>query len=311
MSESVDVLLATYQGADYLEEQLESILTQTHPSLHLYVRDDGSTDQTIPILKKWASTYPQMITLIPSSENLGVKGNFSELMKHSQAPYIMFADQDDRWFPHKVEDSLEGLIGLERQYGQHIPLLVHSDLIVADQQLKEISPSFWKYAGLSPELTSLNRLLTQNTITGCTVLMNRCLADLAFPIPPEAIMHDWWIALVCACFGHIEPLSQATLYYRQHFKNDIGAKHYHLGAFLRQKIANTQQKGKVSSQTFKQAEAFLTRYCSELSSDQQELLQAYRELPRLPYFQQKIQIIKYQFYKQGFLRNLKDLLTTY
>ncbi len=309
MSERVDVLLATFQGAKYLEEQLESILTQTHPQLYLWIRDDGSSDQTMVILEKWAKTYPQKITLIPPQKRLGIKGNFSELMKHSQAPYMMFSDQDDIWLPHKVEASLDQLIALERQYGSHLPLLVHTDLKVVNKKLEEIAPSFCHYAGLNPKLTTLNRLLAQNVLTGCTLLMNRTLADLSHPIPEEALMHDWWIALVATCFGHINFLDQATLLYRQHGRNEVGAKHYHIWRFIRQILKGNQNKISNIYPTYKQASCFLKRYQSILPPEKQALIKAYEELGQLPYFKQKRQIIKYQFFKQGFLRNARALLT--
>jgi glycosyltransferase involved in cell wall biosynthesis len=309
MSEQVDVLLATFQGANYLEEQLESILTQSHPQLHLWVRDDGSTDQTLSILQKWAQTYPQKITLLSSDGHLGIKGNFSELMKQSQAPYVMFADQDDRWLPNKVEISLDHLKAMERQYGSHLPLLVHTDLKVVDQNLEEIAPSFWHYAGLHPDQTSLNRLLSQNVLTGCTMLMNRALVELAYPIPSIAVMHDWWIALISSCFGHIHFVNQPTILYRQHESNDVGAKRYSLRSFLYQSSKEACKKSNTLKQTYHQANYLLERFEHLLPFEKQDLLRAYGELEKLSYFKKKYQMIKYQFFKQGFLRNAKMLLS--
>ncbi len=309
MSEQVDILLATYQGENYLEEQLESILTQTHPYLHLWIRDDGSSDQTQAILKKWLKTYPQKISLLSTHHHLGIKGNFSELMKHSQAPYIMFADQDDQWLPHKVEASLDQLKALERQYGSHLPLLVHTDLKVVNCHLEEMASSFWHYAGLNPEhSSSLNRLLAQNVLTGCTMFMNRSLIDLAYPIPEEALMHDWWVALVACSFGHIQFLNQATLLYRQHNRNDTGAHQYKVWDFLLEISKGRHRKSRgTTNQTYKQAHCFLERYKSRLPHNKQALFKAYEELEDLSYFKKKRQVIKYQFFKQGFLRNAKSL----
>ncbi len=309
MGEQVDVLLATYQGAQYLEELLESILTQTHPHLHLWVRDDGSTDQTLLILQKWIAAYPHKITLLSDEKHLGIKGNFSELMRQSQAPYLMLADQDDKWLPHKVEASLDQLKAMERQYGSHLPLLVHTDLKVVSQDLKVIASSFWRYAGLNPEHTSLNRLLAQNVLTGCTLLMNRALIDLALPIPQEALMHDWWLALVAACFGHIQHVNQATLLYRQHAGNDTGAKRYDLWYFLKRLARSRQKRVVVSKQTYQQAHRLLDHYYTQLAPAQRHLIQAYIELEHLSYFKQKKQIIRNHFFKHGFLRNARIFLT--
>lgn len=309
MSEQVDILLATFQGAEYLEEQLESILTQTHPQIQLLIRDDRSSDQTLSILLKWAHTYPQKITLLHSTERLGIKGNFSQLMKQSSSPYLMFADQDDKWLPCKVEMSLNQMKSMERQFGSHLPLLVHTDLTVTDQNLKEISHSFCHYAGLNPIQTPLNRLLSQNSITGCTMLMNRALIELALPVPAEAIMHDWWMALVAACFGQIQYVNQPTLFYRQHCSNDTGAKRYGFWSWFNQTRMDLDKKKHSMNQTYRQASCLLERYGQNLSSTNLTLIQAYRDLEKLSYFNKKYQTIKYGFFKQGFLRNAKMLLT--
>lgn len=309
MSEQVDILLATYQGASYLEEQLESIFTQTHPYFHLWIRDDNSFDETKCILQKWAEAYPQKITLIPSKQRLGAKGNFSELMRWSQAPYIMFADQDDKWLPHKVEASLNQFKAMERQYGFHLPLLIHTDLKVVDQKLKNLSSSFCRYTGINPRLTSLNRLLSQNVLTGCTLLMNRSLLELAYPIPEEAMMHDWWIGLVAACFGHIQFFDEPTLLYRQHAHNDTGVKRYSLFRFLNSSSKECETKTICRHQTYRQAKCLFKRYEYLLSSSNKALLKAYEELGELSYFKKQYQVLKYQFFKQGFLRNARLLLT--
>lgn len=308
MSDQVDILLATYQGALYLEAQLDSLFTQTYPHLHVWARDDGSSDQTTLILQKWVDAYPQKMTLIPTTHRLGIKGNFSELMKWSQAPYIMFADQDDQWLPDKIETSLKLLKAMEKHYSSHVPLLIHTDLKVVDQNLKEIAFSFWHYTGLKPALTSLNRLLSQNTLTGCTLLMNRTLLELAYPIPEEAIMHDWWIALVASSFGHIQFLNRPTLLYRQHGYNDTGAKRYSLWHFLHQSSKELQKKTTSTYQTYQQAKVFSKKYKHVLSTEKVNLCKAYAELEHLSYFRKKYQLIKHRFFKQGFLRNIKQLI---
>ncbi len=306
--EKVDVLLATYQGAKYLEEQLKSIFTQTYSSIHLWIRDDGSSDQTFSILQRWAQTYPDKITLLPSEKRLGIIRNFSKLMEMSSAPYVMLADQDDKWLPNKVEISLAHLKAMERQYGPFLPLLVHTDLRVVDQNLQEIAPSFWRYSGINPNHTSLNRLLTQNIITGCTMLMNRALIDAAYPISSDAIMHDWWIALVASCLGRIWFVDQPTLLYRQHDANDVGAKFYNIWRYLSQTIREKRKQLDIAQRTYQQADELWIRYHQILSVEKQFLIKIYKELEKLPCLRKKYLIIKHQFFKQGFLRNIKMLL---
>ena len=304
MSETVDILLATYQGARFLDEQLESILAQTYPHFHIRIRDDGSHDGTFSIIKKWAQAYPRQFTLLPTTERLGIRGNFSELMQNSQAPYAMFADQDDVWLPHKIEASLDQMKAMERSYGTHHPLAVHTDLKVVDRELNEICSSFWRYAGLNPDLIELNRLLPQNVLTGCTMLMNRPLVKLACPVPQAAAMHDWWVALTAACFGHIQYVEQPTILYRQHGGNDTGAKPYSLWYHLK----NFKKSKNNISKTYQQAELFLSRYQNKLPADKKLILERYCELSDLAYLKKNVRVMKYQFFKQGMLRNIKMLL---
>jgi len=305
-NETIDILLATYQGALYLETQLKSIFNQTYSHFHLWARDDGSTDETWSILKKWQQLHPDKMTLFAPKQQLGAKGNFATLLDFSTAPYVMFADQDDEWHPHKIEITYAHCKNLESRFGRHTPLLVHTDATVVTENLGLIAPSFWKYSGLNPSHVSINRLVTQNVLTGCTFLMNRPLIQLSLPIPNEAIMHDWWIGLVASCFGKIEHLPQATLLYRQHHLNDVGARPYRLWHYL------TDKRSKASRcicRTFKQADSFLSHYHTRLTSEQQTLFKTYASLGHSSFFQQKKDILRYRFLKQGFLRNIKHLFT--
>lgn len=311
MTENVDILLASYQGARYIKDQIQSILNQTYPFIHIWIRDDGSTDNTPQILEQIASFYPDRITLLPFHKNLGVRGNFSELMAYSKSPYIMFSDQDDIWLPNKIELSLQAIKKLEALHDPHLPLLVHTDLSVVKHDLSIIKNSFWEYAKLNPSATSLNRLLTQNVLTGCTMILNRSLLNKALPIPSRAIMHDWWIALTAAAFGHICHVDQPTMLYRQHHSNGIGAKKNSLLAYLKEKKTNKKPcvKAHCIEQTYHQAELFFERYSPLLKSDHQKILKTYANLGKMNFLKQKQQILKHKFFKCGFLRNLKHLIS--
>lgn len=300
MKDHVDILLATYRGERYLSEQIQSILAQTHPYIRLLARDDASDDKTPSILQEFAERYPDKIQILPSIKNLGIRGNFSELMKHSTADYMLFADQDDKWHPTKVEDSLKFLKEMERKYGKETPLLAHSDLSVVNGNLELISSSFWHYSYLNPHLDALNRLLAQNVVTGCATIFNRALCKVAWPIPDEAVMHDWWMALVAKAFGQIEPLPIPTILYRQHSSNDTGAKKYGLAD-----VFNAKKWQSSASKSYKQADAFLKRFGDHLEANQRNLVSIYASLGKACFLERKIQIWKCGFFKQGLLRNIK------
>lgn len=293
MKDRVDILLATYQGGLYLQAQLDSIMQQTYPHFHIMIRDDGSTDQTLSIIESFRQTYPDRISVIPCTQRLGVKENFSEIMSQATAPYIMFCDQDDIWLPHKIELNLRKMKELENQEGTETPLLIHTDLQVVKSDLTLIAPSFWHYSRLNPSLTSLNRLLVRNIVTGCAMMMNQKLLKLAYPIPSQSIMHDWWIALVATIFGKIEYIEDTTILYRQHGKNDVGAKKFNWWQFFKNKIYLKQ-----NFNTFKrceQAHQMLERYGAALNPSQKKMLIAFSSLKDLSYFRIITRSLYYHF----------------
>jgi glycosyltransferase involved in cell wall biosynthesis len=225
IEDEIQVLLATYNGERYLRQQLDSILTQDYVDLRILARDDGSNDNTAAILAEYASNLPERIQVLATDAPSGSpKGNFQRLMEASTAPYIMFSDQDDVWDADKASVSMERMRRLEGEHGVGAPLLVFTDLTVVSADLKVLNHSFWRHQNIHPSaIHRLTWLLRHNAMPGCSALFNRPLLDLAVPIPDEAHMHDWWIALVANILGYSSYLDRSTVRYRQHARNSIGA----------------------------------------------------------------------------------------
>ena len=223
---TIDILLPVYDGMPYLEEQIRSLQAQTYEDWRLFVRDDGSTDGSTEAVRSAARGDRRILLLEGGGARLGARESFGWLMANAGggSGYTMFCDQDDIWLPHKVEITLDAMRGAEAACGVDRPVLVHTDLAVVDALLGTLDPSFWHYQGIDPGLNRLNRLLIQNTVTGCTAMINRPLREMGAPVPPEAVMHDWWLALAAAAFGSIVPVREATVLYRQHGRNDTGAR---------------------------------------------------------------------------------------
>jgi len=221
----VQVLLATYNGERFLREQIDSILDQTYRDVSILARDDGSSDSTPAILSDYSSRFPGQFSVLPTDAASGSpRANFARLISASGAPYLAFADQDDVWLTDKLEWSMAAMRRMEQQYSLEVPLLVFSDLTVVDQALNQLQPSFWAQQNIKPDnVRYFPRLLTQNVATGCTMLFNQSLARLASPMPPGVFMHDWWVALLAAGFGHACAIPAQTVLYRQHDRNVIGA----------------------------------------------------------------------------------------
>lgn len=303
--------MAVYNNADYLKIQLQSLLNQTLDSFKIIIRDDCSTDHSVAIIEKFIDENPGKIYLIKGTQNLGAKGNFAELMQHSRADYIFFCDADDVWIPSKIEDSFCLMKKSEEQYGVNTPLLIHTDLSVVDKELHLIDSSFWDYSCLNPDAAFfLNRLLVQNVVTGCTMLINKPLLKLANPLPSEIIMHDWWLALVAAAFGQIAYIKKPTILYRQHGKNDTGAKNWKNKAlYISRFQMSLSLKGKMElkknfEKTVLQAAQFLNRYKNSLNPKQKEIIQDFVRLLSVNGLQRRYLFLKHRYFKNSILKNI-------
>lgn len=224
-ADDVEVLLATFAGERFLREQMESVLGQEGVGVRVLARDDGSTDGTVEILEEYAARFPKRVSLLKDGERSGgAQWNFARLMAASTAEYVCFCDQDDVWLPGKVSASMGAMRTLEAEHGAGAPLLVVTDLRVVDAKLGTMAESYWKQQNVhGDDAGRVEKMLVSNAATGCTMLMNRRLVELAREIPEAAPMHDRWVALVAAACGFVGLVNEATVLYRQHGGNVVGA----------------------------------------------------------------------------------------
>lgn len=245
----ISIVLCTYNGSRYIEEQLNSYLKQTVLPDELIVCDDNSTDNTLDRVRRWRETVSFPVYIVKNPMQLGITKNFENGIRKAKGDYIFLSDQDDVWLSCKLEDSLQRMQQLEQQYGKETPLLVHSDLTTVDTSLQVIHDSMFRSQRMVPIEgdRAWQRLLVQNFVTGCTILINRATAIKALPFPPHIVIHDWWLATVVALIGHIGFVSKSTIYYRQHGDNSIGSRDYYSlfnlkRLFSRAKLAQVVQK---------------------------------------------------------------------
>ena len=215
----VNILMSTYNGQQFLAEQIRSIQDQSYTDWTLFIRDDGSSDNTKEILKDF-DRQDSRIHLIDSdkSDNLGVIKSFHKLVNHDRADYYFFSDQDDVWLPNKLELSLKEA----QNYLADLPLMVYMDLKVVNQDLKIMTESMVKSQSHHAN-TELVQELTENTVTGGVAMINHALAEM-WQETDDILMHDWYLALLASAFGNLVYIDQPGELYRQHSDNVLGAR---------------------------------------------------------------------------------------
>jgi glycosyltransferase involved in cell wall biosynthesis len=210
----ISIAMATYNGEKYLKEQLDSIYAQTYKNIEVIVTDDCSTDKTVEILEQYTQT--KGLKYYVNESNLGFVRNFEKVISLCSGTYIALSDQDDIWFPNKI-DILFKNIGKKA--------LACSDASLMDDEGVCFSESLFKYANNHiPVQDIFIRLLVSNFVTGCTVMAKKTLFEESHPIPNGIEYHDWWYGIIAASKEGIYIHRSPLLFYRQHDSNEHGAQ---------------------------------------------------------------------------------------
>ena len=213
MAALVSIAIATYNGEKFLADLLDSLYAQTYKNVEVIACDDASSDQTVQILQHYHLKYG--LNYWVNKKNLGFVKNFEQSIGLCSGEYIALADQDDIWFPEKIEQLLQHI-------GQKS--LIHSDAVLTDINNHKIADSFTRFAKKQVQINLTNKLLFYNAVTGCTVLFRRDLLNIALPFPDNIIFHDWWLALCASKLGGIGYLDKPLIYYRQNSNLSGGAE---------------------------------------------------------------------------------------
>ncbi|OYP56309.1 glycosyltransferase family 2 protein [Segatella bryantii] len=219
-NKSIALLLATYNGESYLREQLDSLYAQTNQDWSLFVRDDCSTDATCSILSEYQTRYGNIVIINNHNKNLGPQHNFMTLLKEVDSEYYMFVDDDDYWFPQKIENEIKKIKEIEEK---NKPALVITNLKITDGNLHITHESYWKSIGFNPEyFNTFKDEVFIGYVTGCTMLFNQPTKAFAFPVADYSPMHDWWIAKCAYTHGNVGYIKEPQMFYRKYGKNVTG-----------------------------------------------------------------------------------------
>lgn len=253
----VAVLMSTYNGATFLQQQIESILSQQGDfSLDLWVRDDGSQDNTIQLLKEYEAAHKLRWY---TGENLKPAYSFWDLLLHCPGyDYYAFADQDDVWEPSKLQSAIESICHAAG------PALACANAQLVDAKLDYLGRDVY----LTPPALDLETLSIAGGILGCTMVLNNPLAQLvqSRDMPSNMVMHDFYVALVCVLSGgELRFDMTPRMQYRQHSNNVIGASRSKIAA-IKDRLSTITKRAKVT--VSQQAQSILIQY-PELGTNQQ------------------------------------------
>lgn len=302
MDKKIAVLLATHNSENYIREQLNSLFEQTYGSISIIVSDDSSTDSTPEILKEYDG-----VSVIKSEVPLkSAQANFWFLLKNApESDYYMFCDHDDVWCKDKVEKTLNKMLEIEKSQK---PVLVHTDLFVADKNKNVIAPSMFSLQKLSKE-QKLSQALIQNNVTGCTVMINSALKKLALKKQDteNMLMHDWYLSILCLATGVLGFVDEPLIYYRQHGNNEVGAKDAGKLSYILKKAFSFKKNSESIRKTYLQAEDILRIFKNDLNENL-EIIKAYAEMKNKNKLQKLSLAKKYGFWKNTFLRKSGQII---
>ncbi len=206
----VSVVLTTYNGEGFLEEQLDSLFEQTYSPIEVIVVDDGSHDNTLSILNRYAAAHSNM-KVIANEVNLGFIKNFEKGCKLSQGALISLCDQDDYWDKDKIKKMAEAI-------GEYP--LIYCDSRLCDENLQDLGRNISDIVH-NQDFDNCLQLAVMCRMYGHALMFSRSLFDKAYPFL-EVIPHDWWLAFTATLNGGVKYLPEPLVWYRQHAANLFG-----------------------------------------------------------------------------------------
>ncbi len=246
MTLDISVALCTRNGARYLPAQIRSICTQVPLPREIIVSDDGSTDDTLAVVRDTIALCGVAdriaLRVFSNMPPLGVTRNFEQAVRACSHALIVLCDQDDVWHPGR-------LARMAAQFEARPDLLLlHTDARLVDAELQPLGSTLFHALEVQPaELEAISRgdafsvLLRRNLVTGATTMFRRTLLDAALPFAPEWV-HDEWLAAIAAATGRMDVLPEPTIDYRQHASNQIGARRLTLSEKIAKAFAERGDK---------------------------------------------------------------------
>ena len=294
MEAKVQILLSTYNGEKYLLEQLNSLLQQSYSNIHILIRDDGSSDNTVNILKNYQKIFPQKIKLV-LEKNIGVVNSFFKLIEISENNYdfYFFCDQDDFWEKDKIKEAVKKIKEIKEEKDKCIGYC--SNLKIVDADLRFIRFAYSK--ALKPSL--LNSFL-ENVITGCSYACNKNLflkikESIKVINNKKVLMHDYYFYILNCLYGELIYDEKSYILYRQHSNNVCGMKEKN--SFLNNILKSLKNRNE-NKRIFFLEEIYL-KYNQDFKEQEREYLKTLLDNYNKSFIERFITIKKLKFVKQN------------
>lgn len=294
----VDILMATYNGASFLQEQVESIRGQDHRNWRLLVHDDGSRDQTLAILREFVAIDERIVLIEDEQKGLGAARNFLHLLGYADAPYVFFADQDDVWLPSKVSRQLAG-------FPRHdVPSVQYCNgYYLVDDRIEQ------RFVNRLHPRKLNEQLFLNGGIVGCSMVMNRAMQRLVLPAPQYVAMHDHLLVTAALTFGELHYVDVPLFYYRQHSHNVTGKQERRLFAHIKGKLLS--KRTLVDHRHYEANRSFYAHFKNRLPSSISALFEAYFAIINEKRLFRRLLLVKqhqFQLAHKKYLLYLKTIL---
>lgn len=255
MNQKVSVILCTYNGEKYIEEQLNSILDQTRLPDEIVIVDDRSSDNTVSSIVNLLQNSKVNFQIHINETNLGVVKNFEKGMRLSTGDILFTCDQDDVWVKHKIERILNEFDNNPRC------LLAFSDAILVNKDRISFPYRLWDVSRVIPEVFDQKRyydeLLKKRVVTGATMAIRRELFEKTTPFPEESWLHDGWLAINAPLHGDMVAIREPLIEYRQHGENSVGASKLNFIGKIKRYTTNLRSMESMDIQICKEYVDFL------------------------------------------------------
>lgn len=262
---NIDIIMATYNGGKYIENQILSILQQSHKEWVLYVHDDGSSDDTLAIISKYAALDKRIVIIEDGITELGVGKNFLHTLQYSSQDYAIFCDQDDIWLENKIKELLDRIIKIDSNTK---PVLVYSDGYSWDKDGVIHRESISKAHAKKLE----DFIMFNGGYQGCSIMMNKVLVELAKSYDEYTYHHDDLVSLIAHTFGEVEFYPKQLMLYRQHDNAVTGDKSFEKRRFYG--VFNNAGYV-ISNAHFESKKSFYRFFENEMSAENKNIFRCY------------------------------------